>query len=133
VFDELLDWSEATAEPNLSEIEVVVGRLRKRLGEGMALEVINVQKARRPVPGPQCETCQLAPKLKYTYREQDIDKWSKKWYNINTPPGEGDLCPALPQIWHVDKRPAAIRDQPGGVSSKGCQAGEPLMVGSRTS
>lgn len=74
VFDELLDWSEATPEPNLSEIEVFVGGLRKKLGEGMALEVINVQEAKRPVPGPQCPLCQQEMRYK-GQKEVTIESW----------------------------------------------------------
>ena len=43
VFGELLDWSDATPEPNLTQIEDMVLKLRRRLGEEMALEVINAQ------------------------------------------------------------------------------------------
>jgi hypothetical protein len=57
MIDELLDWSETTAEPNLTQIEAEVGRLRKRLGEQMTLEAINVQEARQPVPGLGCPEC----------------------------------------------------------------------------
>jgi hypothetical protein len=74
VFDELLDWSEARAEPNLSEIEVFVGGLRKRLGEGMALEVIGAQEARQPVPGPRCPTCQQEMRYK-GQKEVTIESW----------------------------------------------------------
>jgi hypothetical protein len=58
VIDESLDWSETTAEPNLTEIEALVKKLRKTLGEQMALEVVNVQEARQPVAGPGCPECQ---------------------------------------------------------------------------
>ena len=57
MIDELLDWSETTAEPNLTQIEAVVERLRKTLGEQMALEAINTQEANQPVPGPRCAEC----------------------------------------------------------------------------
>jgi hypothetical protein len=57
VIDELLDWHEATETPTLSEIEEVVLKLRKRLGERMAETVIEDQDAVRPVPGPGCPEC----------------------------------------------------------------------------
>ena len=64
VFDELLAWSDSTPEPNLIQIEAFVLGLRKRLGEEMALEVIDVQEARQPVPGPRCPTCQQEMRYK---------------------------------------------------------------------
>ena len=64
VIDELLDWSETTAQPNLTEIEALVKRLRKRLGEQMACEAISTQEARQPVPGPQCPECEREMRYK---------------------------------------------------------------------
>ena len=52
VTNELLDWSEATSESNLTRIEALVRKTRKRLGEQMALQVIHPQEARQPVLGP---------------------------------------------------------------------------------
>ena len=57
LIDELLDWSDNTAEPNLTQIEGVVLELRKRFSEEMAREVIEAQEAKRPVPGPICPQC----------------------------------------------------------------------------
>jgi len=56
--DELLDWNNETPRPNLTQIEEVVLKLRKRLGEKMALVVIESQEATRGVPGPRCPGCQ---------------------------------------------------------------------------
>ena len=55
--DELLGWQEDTAAPTLTQIEEVVLKLRKRLGERMTEVVVEDQEAVRPVPGPACETC----------------------------------------------------------------------------
>jgi len=52
VIEELLDWSDGTPGPNLTQIEAMVLKLRKRLSEQMVLEVINAQEAKQPVPGP---------------------------------------------------------------------------------
>ena len=41
-----------------------MGKLRKRLGEEMALEVIRAQEAKQPVPGPRCPTCQQEMRYK---------------------------------------------------------------------
>ena len=74
VIDELLDWSETTAEFNLSQIEALVGRLRKTLGEQMALEVINAQGARQPVPGPGCPECGQEMRYKGP-KEVTVESW----------------------------------------------------------
>ena len=56
--DELLDWTDQTPRPNLTQIENAVLKLRKHLGEQAAQVVIETQETRRPVPGPVCPTCQ---------------------------------------------------------------------------
>jgi uncharacterized protein with PIN domain len=57
LIDELLDWSENTAEPNLTQIEEIVLDLRQQFSEEMAQEVIAAQEAKQPVPGPRCPKC----------------------------------------------------------------------------
>jgi len=74
VIDELLDWSETTAEPNLTQIEALVRRLRKTLGEQTALEVVNVQEARQPVPGPRCAECGREMRYK-GQKEVTMESW----------------------------------------------------------
>lgn len=58
LIDQLLDWNEHTAEPNLTHIEEIVLQLRKQLGEHMALAVIDHQATKRPTSGPCCQQCQ---------------------------------------------------------------------------
>lgn len=53
----LLDWTEETHAPNLTQIEDVVLALRKRIGEHAAQAVLAAQEQARPVPGPACPTC----------------------------------------------------------------------------
>ncbi|HEY6073807.1 MAG TPA: hypothetical protein VIV15_10535 [Anaerolineales bacterium] len=58
LIDELLEWNAQTKAPDLTQIEEVVLKLRKQLGEQMALAVIDAQDSQRPSPGPHCPTCQ---------------------------------------------------------------------------
>jgi DNA repair exonuclease SbcCD ATPase subunit len=74
VIDELLDWSETTLEPNLTQIETEVGRLRKTLGEQMALEVIEGQEVKQLVPGPRCPEC--GQEMRYKgQKEVTVESW----------------------------------------------------------
>lgn len=56
--DELLDWTDHTPRPNLTQIENAVLKMRRHLSEQAAQVVIEAQEAQRPVPGPRCPTCQ---------------------------------------------------------------------------
>lgn len=55
--EELLDWEEETEKPNLTQIEDIVLKLRKQVGEEMADEIIGEMGAQAPVPGPACPEC----------------------------------------------------------------------------
>lgn len=57
VIDELLDWYEGTDAPTLTQVEDVVLKLRKRMGEQMTGAVLTGQEAVHPVPGPACPEC----------------------------------------------------------------------------
>jgi hypothetical protein len=55
--DELLNWEEANDQPNLTEIEDIVLKLRKQIGEDMVDEVLGEMSEKTPVPGPACPRC----------------------------------------------------------------------------
>jgi NMD protein affecting ribosome stability and mRNA decay len=57
LIDELLDWNDSTAAPNLTQIEGVVLELRKRFSEEMAREVIEAQETKQPAVAPACPKC----------------------------------------------------------------------------
>src|SRR5512139_2889326 len=67
--DDLLDWTDQTPRPNLTQIETAVLKLRKQLGEQAAQAVLEVQEAQRPVPGSLCPTCQREMHYKDTKAE----------------------------------------------------------------
>ena len=58
LIDELLDWTEQTSQPNLTQIENAVLKLRKHLGQQAAQTVLQAQPTQHPVPGPCCPHCQ---------------------------------------------------------------------------
>ena len=55
--DRLLEWTDESTEPNLTQIEGKVLELRKRFSEEMAREVIEGQEAKQPAVGPSCPKC----------------------------------------------------------------------------
>jgi hypothetical protein len=55
--DDLLDWTDQTPRPTLTQIENAVLKMRRHLSEQAAQAVLEAQGAQRPVPGPLCPTC----------------------------------------------------------------------------
>jgi len=55
--DELLDWEEENDRPNLTQVEDIVLKLRKEVGEEMADEILGEMGGKTPVPGPACPKC----------------------------------------------------------------------------
>jgi uncharacterized protein with PIN domain len=57
LFDELMNWDEENPEPDLTQIEEIVLKLRKRLGEQLAQSVIQRQEKRQPAEKMFCPEC----------------------------------------------------------------------------
>ncbi len=57
LIDELMQWSEETDRPDLTQIEDEILKLRQGLSESMLEAVIEDQERQRPVPGPKCPKC----------------------------------------------------------------------------
>ena len=57
LINRLLDWTDQTDKPNLSQIEDEILSLRKELGESMLQTVVAAQEADRPSTQPTCPSC----------------------------------------------------------------------------
>ena len=72
--DELLDWNERSEAPTLTQIEEVILKLRRQIGERMAEVVVEDQEMRRPVPGPKCPRCDQEMGYK-GMKETGVESW----------------------------------------------------------
>ena len=57
LFDELMNWEEENKEPDLTQIEEIILKLRKRFGEQIAQAVIQRQEKRQPAEKLSCPQC----------------------------------------------------------------------------
>ena len=57
LFDELMAWNDETQEPDLTQIEEIVLKLRARFGEQLAEKLIEQQEKRQPVERVYCPRC----------------------------------------------------------------------------
>ena len=57
LFDEMMAWEEQTEKPNLTQIEEMVLKLRKRFGERMAQKMMMRQEERQPAERVPCPGC----------------------------------------------------------------------------
>lgn len=64
LIDEIMEWSEKTERPSLSQMEEEVLKLRQQMGEAMLRTVIEDQESQGPVPGPSCPKCGKAMQYK---------------------------------------------------------------------
>ena len=57
VYDEWMKWEEENKEPDLTQIEEIVLKLRKRFGEQLSQAVIQRQEKRQPAEKMKCPQC----------------------------------------------------------------------------
>lgn len=57
LFDELMTWDEENEAPNMTQIEDIVMKLRKRYGEQIAQKLILNQEQRQPAERVYCPQC----------------------------------------------------------------------------
>src|SRR5262245_22919939 len=57
LIEQLLDWDEANARPNLTAIEDEVLKVRQQFGQEIAAALVEGQEARQPVENPLCPQC----------------------------------------------------------------------------
>jgi len=55
--DRLLDWTDETSRPNLTQIEDIVLEIRQEFGKDLAEATIQAQEDRASGPGPRCPQC----------------------------------------------------------------------------
>ena len=72
LFEQLLNWDENTPRPTLTQIEDIILRMRKEMGEEMAEVVLEGQEQKAPVPEPACPTCGKAMRYK-GQREKQVE------------------------------------------------------------
>jgi hypothetical protein len=57
LFDELMNWEGENKEPDLTQIEEIVLKLRRQFGEQLAQAVIQRQEKRQPAEKQICSEC----------------------------------------------------------------------------
>lgn len=57
LFDELMAWETETQEPDLTQIEEIVLKLRSQFGEQLAQKVLERQEKRQPAEQKYCLKC----------------------------------------------------------------------------
>ena len=72
LFDELIAWDENTPEPDMAQIEEMILKLRRRLGERMAEAVLARQEKGQPAEKVHCPECKREMENK-GQKESDIE------------------------------------------------------------
>jgi hypothetical protein len=59
LIEQMLDWTEQTERPNLTQIETIVLELRRQFGKTLAENAIAAQATTQPVGAPACPQCDM--------------------------------------------------------------------------
>ncbi len=93
MIDEFLDWEEQAREPNLSEIEAAVLKVRRQLSERMAVVAIEDQDAAQPAEAPLCPHC--GQRMRYKgQKARTVEslvgtlRFKRAYYHCNCSPAE---------------------------------------------
>ena len=70
VVDELMEWEEEYTRPTLTQIEDIILKLRKEMGEEMAAEILAEAEGKVSVPGPACPKCGREMRFKGEFEKQ---------------------------------------------------------------
>jgi hypothetical protein len=57
LIEQMLNWTEQTERPNLTQIETIVLELRRQFGKTLAENAIAAQGMAQPVTAPPCPEC----------------------------------------------------------------------------
>ena len=68
--DEYLEWEEKHPKPDLTQIEDIALKLRKKFGQEMAQVALDNQAAAVTAPGPKCSRCGQEMRYKGQKRSQ---------------------------------------------------------------
>jgi DNA repair exonuclease SbcCD ATPase subunit len=57
IIQQLLDWTDQTEKPNLTQMEDEILALRAKLSQTMLETILSAQEATQPAEGEKCPTC----------------------------------------------------------------------------
>jgi hypothetical protein len=70
IIEQLLDWTDKTQKPNLTQIEDIVLKLRSELSEVMVENVVSAQEAVQPAEAVHCPKCGQVMRYKGKHEKQ---------------------------------------------------------------